>query len=598
MTLPTGKGNRLKRCIVCSSTPVAMSGVDYCFACWPGGPVTPPPCLRCGSTRGYFATGLCERCHRYADPGVDSCLDCLAWGARRTHGWLCRACVTWRAVYANPAKHGSHSPCRSCGRVLTLGRRGVCRLCHKHASHIRIGNEPLDVIGANQWGQQLFFADLITKPTLEPQATAVDLSTLPAPAPPTAASRLRWPERRDEQLILFTMKPDLAAHGRSGLRQLAHPDDVAPLVAVAHQLADTNKWSPRQRKDAAIGVQIMLGIQVDGRGPVRASEVEALRDIDMCAWTVIEVLDAAGALIEDRVPALDAWFDERIAALPDPMAAELRIWFDIMKNGTPIPPRRRPRSNVSITVHLSAALPMLRQWAAAGHASLREIARTHVLDTIPAIGAERSRAIQGLKSIFGLLKQRKVIFLDPTIRITMGNVPASQPMPLTPEHIARIRDLLNADQPATALVVALIAFHGIRLGQLQRIELTHITDGRLTVDGRTIPLAAPVRERLATWLDHRAARWPQTTNSYLFVNKRSVYRGCTVGIRWLHLAIGPGITPRQLREDRILSEAHANGGDVRAISDLFGLSISASSRYAYALEAKDLDPGSRTRDTT
>jgi integrase len=575
-----------------------MSGVDYCFACWPGGPVTPPPCLRCGSVRGYFATGLCERCHPYADPGVDSCLDCLAWGARRTHGWLCRACVTWRAVYANPAKNGSHGPCRSCGRVLTLGRRGVCRLCHKHASLTREPNEPLDVIGANRPGQQLFFADLIKKPVDGPVTPRVQ-PDFPAPAAPaTATGSLGCPERRDEQLILFTMTPNLAAHGRSGLRQLAHPDDVAPLIAVAHQVADANKWSPRQRKEAIIGVRIMLGIQVDGRGPVRASEVEALRDIDMCVWTVIEVLSTAGALIEDRMPTIDAWFGEHIAELPDPMTEELRIWFDIMKNGTRIPPRRRPRSSRSITLHLTWSLPMLQQWAAAGHTSLREITREHVLDAVPAIGPERVRAIQGLRSIFRLLKQRKVIFVDPTTRIKVGDIPANQPLPLDPERIAHVRDLLNADSPATALTVALIAFHGIRLGQLQRLKLTDIVDGRINVDGRTFPLAAPVRERLATWLDHRAERWPETTNDYLFANKRSVYRGCPVGTRWFRLAIGSGLTPRQLREDRILSEAHANGGDVRAIADLFGLSINASSRYAYTLEPEDLAASSRTRDTT
>ena len=597
MTLPTGKGRRLARCIVCATAPVAMSGVDYCFACWPGGPVTPPPCLRCGSTRGYFATGLCERCHRYADPGVDSCRDCLAWGARRTHGWLCRACVSWRAVYANPAKNGSHGPCRSCGRVLTLGGRGVCRLCHKHASHTRVGNEPLDVIGANRRGQQLFFADLFTSKSDLPRPPP-PRPDVPVPGPVPTTSRMRWPERRDEQLILFTMKPDLAAHGRSGLLQLAHPDDVAPLTVIAHQVADTNNWSPRQRKDAIFGVRIMLGIQVDGRGPVRASEVEALRDIDMCVWTVIEVLAAAGALIEDRVPALDSWFHERLRDLPEPMADELRIWFDIMNNGSRTPPRRRPRSAGSITLHTTWALPMLRQWAAAGHTSLREITRDHVFDAIPAIGAERAHAIAGLKSIFRLLKQRKVLFLDPTTRITLGNIPATQPLPLDPEHISHVRDLLNSDSPATALTVALIAFHGIRLGHLQRLKLTDIVDGRISVEGRTFPLAAPVRDRLAAWLNYRAHRWPETTNDYLFVNRRSVYRGCPVGTRWFRLAIGSDLTPRQLREDRILSEAHANGGDVRAISDLFGLSISASSRYAYTLEADDLAASSPTRDTT
>lgn len=604
MTAPTGKGRKLARCTECATAPVAMSGVEYCFECWPGGPVTPPPCLRCGSRRGYFATGLCIRCHPWGDPGPDSCRDCLAWGARRTNQWLCLGCTTWRVKYTNPAKGGGIGPCLGCGRTLILGARGVCRLCHKQASHSREPNRPLDVIGANKHGQQLFLADMFTRhktPTRRPGQL-----TQHALAEHAATSRQRplqdpvphWVTLRDRQLTLFTIKPDLASRGRAGLHQLAHPDDVAPLEAIAHQVADANKWSLRQRKDAIIGTRIMLGIQIDGRAPVRASEVEALRDIDMCVWTVLEVLAAAGALIEDRQPAIDTWFAERIAGLPDPMVHELRIWFDVMKNGTRTPPRRRPRSHGSITLHLNWALPTLRQWAAAGHASLREITKEHVLDTLPVAGVDRSRAGQGLRSIFRLLKGRKVLFLDPTARVKTGEHPTNQPLPLDPDRIRQVRELLLADNPATALVVALIAFHGIRMGQLQRIELTDIVDGRLTVDGRTVPLADPVRERLTAWLDHRATRWPNTTNGYLFLNRRSAYRGCTVGTRWLRLAIGSTITPRELREDRILTEAHANDGDVRAISDLFGLSINASSRYAYALEHDDLVADARTHDTT
>lgn len=579
-----------------------MSGVEYCFGCWPGGPVTPPPCLRCGSRHGYFATGLCERCHHWADPGPDSCRDCLAWGARRTTKWLCKGCVQWRVKYANTAK-GRIGPCYGCNRTLMLGARGVCRLCHKQATFVRERSQPFDAVAANKHGQQLFLADMFlvrktpsraTGPIAAP--TNTDLAESPAVRvqPPLP----HWQTLRDEQLTLFTMKPDLAAHGRAGLHQLAHPDDVAPLELIAHQLADANQWSPRQRKEAIIGVRIMLAIQIDGRAPVRASEVEALRDIDMCVWTVIEVLSVAGALIEDRVPAIDSWFAERLAGLPDPMVAELRTWFDIMQNGTRVPPRRRPRSHLTTTAHLHWALPILRQWATAGHTSLREITKEHVLDALPAAGAERSRAGQGLKSIFRLLKGRKVLFLDPTARLKTGEHPTNQPLPLDPNHIAQVRELLLADDPATALVVALIAFHGIRMGQLQRLELTNIRDGRLTIDGRVIPLADPVRERLGAWLDHRTTTWPDTTNGYLFLNRRSAYRGCPVGDRWLRLAIGPTLTPRQLREDRILAEAHATGGDVRAIADLFGLSINASSRYAYALEHHDLVASSRTHDPT
>ncbi|MBA3745670.1 MAG: hypothetical protein H0X00_22585 [Sporichthya sp.] len=569
-----------------------MRQVAYCFACWPGGPVIPPPCLTCGSHQGYYAAGLCIRCHPWGDPGPDSCRDCLAWGARRTNKWLCIGCVHWRVKYSNPSSGGRVGPCTSCRRALVRGARGVCRLCHKQATYLREPSRPFDATAANEHGQQLFLADMFTRGKTATATGNIQQARKPLPLIPHCLTL------RQEQLTLFTMKPDLVAHGRAGLHQRAHPDDAAGLEAIAHQVAESNKWSVRQRNDAIIGTKIMLGIQAGGQAPVHASEVEALRDIDLCVWTVIEVLAAAGALIEDRAPAIDSWLVERLDGLPESMVEELQTWFEVMKNGTKTPPRRRPRSHQTITLHLSWALPILRQWAAAGHGSLREISKEHVLDALPAAGAERARAGQGLKSIFRLLKARKVLFLDPTARLKTGEHPSNQPLPLDPDRISHIRELLFAEDPATALVVALIAFHGIRMGQLQRIALTDIIDGRLTVDGRVIPLADPVRERLGDWLDHRGSRWPDTTNGYLFINRRSVYRGCTVGARWLRLAIGPTLTPRELREDRILAEVHANGGDVRAIADLFGLSINASSRYAYTLEHDDLVASSRTHDTT
>ena len=42
-----------------------------------------------------------------------------------------------------------------------------------------------------------------------------------------------------------------------------------------------------------------------------------------------------------------------------------------------------------------------------------------------------------------------------------------------------------------------MAFHGLRSGQLRKLQLTDIHDGRLHLDQRTIPLAQPVRGRLS-----------------------------------------------------------------------------------------------------
>ncbi|GLI03346.1 hypothetical protein [Phytohabitans aurantiacus] len=45
-----------------------------------------------------------------------------------------------------------------------------------------------------------------------------------------------------------------------------------------------------------------------------------------------------------------------------------------------------------------------------------------------------------------------------------------------------------------------------------------------------------------------------------------------------------GIPAQAIREDRILDEALASAGDARRISDLFGLSITSSTRYTNAVD--------------
>jgi hypothetical protein len=114
---------------------------------------------------------------------------------------------------------------------------------------------------------------------------------------------------------------------------------------------------------------------------------------------------------------------------------------------------------------------------------------------------------------------------------------------------------------------------------VRRLLLTDIRDGLLHQGDREIPLATQVRARIAAYLDERAVNWPATTNPHLFVNSRSAWRDTAVGHRWVSLKIGDQLTVKTIREDRILHEAHATHGDTRALTDLFGLSIKAASRY-------------------
>jgi hypothetical protein len=41
---------------------------------------------------------------------------------------------------------------------------------------------------------------------------------------------------------------------------------------------------------------------------------------------------------------------------------------------------------------------------------------------------------------------------------------------------------------------------------------------------------------------------------------------------------------QSIRQDRILDEAHATGGDVRRVCDLFGLSIAGAYRYTATVD--------------
>lgn len=145
-------------------------------------------------------------------------------------------------------------------------------------------------------------------------------------------------------------------------------------------------------------------------------------------------------------------------------------------------------------------------------------------------------------------------------------------------HLATIRNLLDSPNTARALTAALLCYHAIRVKDLRHIGLTDIYDRRLHLGDQTIVLADAVLERLDTYLFHRHYTWPNTANEHLFINIRSAHHTRPVDSSWHTRLLG---TPaQQIRQDRILDEAFATGGDLRQISDLFGLSVAQANIYA------------------
>lgn len=533
----------------------------------PGGPFPPPPCRRCGTTENFFASGLCARCHRYGTIRVDACADCHAWGATRTGKWLCHPCQHWRAAYRMTAA------CIGCAAVMAVDDRGACRLCRVQARAVRVAKEPLDVIAANRHGAQLFLANMHKAAThraghIEPRAVAP-----PRPARPVT----------HRQLLLFTMAPSLAG-GRGVVGPPRDPVLAAILDDAVTQVADDNGWDWRYTTKIRSGIRLLVGLQDTPGAAIRHTDTAVLVDAYISRRQVLAVLAAAGMLDDDRTPVLRRWFDHETVGLAPAITGELTAWFDTMHDGSPTPPRRKPRSPTTIKVYLGAALPALRRWTADGHQSLRGITRADVLAALPADPRHRKLCGQALRSIFGVLKARKLIFTNPALRLAHST---DTPIPPAVIDLDAVRDALNSPDPARAVLTALVAYHGLRSHQLRDLHLTAIRDRHLHLDGRRIPLADPVRRRLATWLDHRTQRWPTSTNPHLFIHFRTARRHEPVGARWIWLTLDLPGGVQALRQDRILQEAIATNGDPRRLCDLFGLSISHASRYTDAIREPD-----------
>lgn len=426
-------------------------------------------------------------------------------------------------------------------------------------------------IEANRHGQQLFFADMwrregpgqvkgpYVKKTVPP-----DMSLLhPQPC---------------ERLALLDLPRDLKAGLRRGFPPPPDPAREAAWHQFVREHATRHGWSRTCTDKAQRAIRILLGIQDTPGAAIRASEVLPLSSIHYPVRPVLDILAAAGMLADDRVPPAVRWFQVQIASLPADMRQELQVWFDIARNGSDTPPRFLPRSDSTVTNQLRFALPAIQGWARE-HGSLREIGRDDVLAVLPPGGSERSSVLQGLRSIFRVLKARKLTFVNPTARISIPTPDKQVPAAI---DLSELREILESDDPTRAALAALLAFHAVRVWQLVQLHVTDARDGRLYLPSHVVPLAEPVRQRVSAYLDHRQRSWPNTANPHLFIHHRNANTTRPSTPWWIRKKLG--MTAQSIRQDRILDEAHATGGDVRRLCDLFGLSIAGAYRYTISVD--------------
>ncbi|MBE1579498.1 MULTISPECIES: hypothetical protein [Pseudonocardiaceae] len=565
-------------CTRCGQRPVKTAQSDFCYPCQPGGPGIAPPCLKCGSTSDYYTAGLCVRCHRFSPLTVDSCPDCHAWGTRRGNAWLCEGCRGWRR------HHPDRADCVICARMSHVNANGLCRLCRKQALWLPSSTHADQAEHIWRWGHQLYFADMFTGLGVRAaRAAAADQRRRQRPWPLPARCPIRH-----QQLVAFTLPRDLHAGNARGFPAPSDPGLAAYLDECVTEHAARHGWDSKVATRTRTGLHILLGLQDTPGAATNASDVATLSVIDGPVRPILDVLAAHGFLHDDRVPTIERWFTAKTTGLPDEMVTDLRWWFDVMRHGHTSPPRSIPRAARTIQAKLRWALPALQTWAVRGHEHLREITRDDVLAILPTSGTPRHTMLQGLRSIFRLLKAHKRVFVNPTARIPLGRGPGRIPLP-TP--VDDIREALCSEDTTRAAIAALVAFHALSSQQLRNLQLTDVHDGHLQAGDRTIPLAGPVRQRLGAYLDYRSARWPATANPHLFIHYRSANHTRPVQIEWLAHRLG--LSTQALREDRILHEVHATRGDIRRLCDLFGLSVGGAERYTVVLDPPDLPTSDR-----
>jgi len=356
------------------------------------------------------------------------------------------------------------------------------------------------------------------------------------------------------------------------------PEFALALEAIAVEYGEVHGWTVESIGDVRRSLRLLFALQDTPGAPIKASEVRMLRPITGRAGPTMDVLRAAQALEDDQIPTVVTWFERRVNGLPSTMQQELHLWFTIMRQGSSQPPRSRPRADRTIRNHLTFAVPVFTEWART-HDSLREISRHEVQDALDKAGVRRVDVLQGLRSIFRVLKARKQIFTDPTSRIRSGMPPTTIPVQ---QKSSDLREALESAHPARAALAGLLIFHGLRPHHLRELLLTDIRDGHLHLDEQTILLAPHVNARVAAYLRYRTERWPNTVNPHLFVTPMTAGKATPVHYKWVNTTLG--FHAQDLREDRILDEAHASGGDLRRICDLFGLTTNAAQRYIDALD--------------
>jgi len=173
------------------------------------------------------------------------------------------------------------------------------------------------------------------------------------------------------QLTLFEMAPDPEVVRQ---RVLVEDSDLTRYcAAITGEHPQRYGWSVRQRNDVIRSLRLLQTLRPTPTAKIRASDVLQLPRYAGNIISTIDVLAAAGLLIEDRPTRLENYFNTKTSTLPPVMKQQLEVWLQVMTKGATTAPRQRARDPQTVRLHILGIAPIIAAWAEAGHQSLAEI---------------------------------------------------------------------------------------------------------------------------------------------------------------------------------------------------------------------------------
>ena len=355
---------------------------------------------RCGAVRGYYRGGRCRRCYQFARPvAVDSCADCGGWGATRTDSWLCAACRGWRRDGAGRR-----------GRLRDLTRRARHLTTQNACAGCAAGRAPRAQATA---GHQASGGQPRRPPAL-PHLSPAAPSAGRRPAPGPAAGRRAPGSTRlpTASSCLFDLPTRSCRRPFAAAAYLTPPTPASPPC--------WSKPPPTTRPASRGWSKTRINARTTGRAcgswpgcktrparssaPKRGLRPDPDRDRRPARPRSPRRHRAPAAKTGSRPS--PAGSPARQAACPNRiLTSELRTWFEVMRDGSATPPRRRPRSPGTIRQDLTAALPVAPRLG--GSRPPNRCGRSPADDVIAGAGGQRhARAAtgQGLRSLLTVLE--------------------------------------------------------------------------------------------------------------------------------------------------------------------------------------------------